>query len=94
MPESCSSAAGESLSYIRVGVPVLSSLADEADFSVMLRMIFVAASLAVKARWGHINIIVPDDRVDEAKALFASLKTAYLSPPSEPEARSIQHGAP
>lgn len=71
---------------IRVAVPVLSSLSGEADFSVMLRMIFfAAASLASKGRWGHINIVVSDGHSDQAKAEFASLKTRYLSPPFEPE---------
>lgn len=73
-------------SDIRVAVPVLSSLAGEADFSVMLRMIFfAAASLASRGRWGRVNIIVPDERADQARTEFSLLKDSYLSPPSEPE---------
>lgn len=71
---------------IRVAAPVLSSFAGEEDFSVMLRMIFFAAtSLAARGRWGYITIIVPDERADQASTEFASLKSSYLSPPFEPE---------
>ncbi|MFS2157473.1 ADP-ribosyltransferase domain-containing protein [Pseudomonas sp. Pseusp122] len=72
---------------VRVALPVLSSLAGQADFSVMLRMIFfAAASLASRARWRQITIIVSDERADQATADFSSLKQHYLSPPDEPEA--------
>lgn len=71
---------------IRVAVPVLSSLTGEADFSVMLRMIFFAAvSLASRNRCRAINILVTADRSDQAAEEFASLKDSYFSPPIRPE---------
>lgn len=70
---------------IRVAMPVLSSLAGEVDFSVMLRMIFfAAASLASRARWGHINVIVPEERSNQAQMEFALLKERYFLPPTLP----------
>lgn len=73
-------------SSARVALPVLSSEAGEADFSVMLRMIFFAAvSLAAKGKWASIEIIVPEGVSDSAQREFAAYKTGYLAPPEYPE---------
>jgi hypothetical protein len=71
---------------IQIVLPVLSSAPDEADFSVMLRMIFfAAASFASKGRWGRITIMTADDSNALALAEFQKHKASYLSPPSRPE---------
>ncbi|TDV59688.1 ADP-ribosyltransferase [Pseudomonas sp. LP_7_YM] len=71
---------------IQIALPVLSSASGEADFSVMLRMIFfAAASFASKGKWGRINIMTSNDSSALAQAEFQKHKASYLSPPREPE---------
>ncbi|WP_166358006.1 ADP-ribosyltransferase [Pseudomonas akapageensis] len=63
-------------------LPVLSSADGEANFRVMLRMLFFsAASLCARAPWSAINIVVDDDRREEAATEFAILKHRYANPP-------------
>lgn len=74
--------AGEDLP-LRLATPLLSTQPDQADPDVVLRMTFFAASsLAARAPWQQIQLMVSTAQQAQAQATFIQLKASYIDPPT------------